>query len=118
MKDVFITIITTTVEPIGDKGVNYTELVNLYTRGIHRKSLKFKITINGNSDTEKCNAEVFIWASNTWKSVHKIPSVMIHTSEDVREIFDNGNSLLSDIYKVFKEDRDNLIDVVSNICFD
>lgn len=117
--------VTTETHPLNENGVTYQEIVRLSVKVFepYHKIVthKLKITINSDSVEEikdsLDSAEIFIWASNTWKPVHKIFPSMMNTIKNIRDIYNRENTDLDDVILEFKLDRDELIWVASNVCF-
>lgn len=110
------------VDPVDTRGLQYVEVARITAKvtEIRTKVVtqKFKIVINSDYQRPKNSAEIFLWTSNTWRSVYKIPPAMMRTPEDLREAFYRDEISINTILEKYTEDRDELVKIVLNICFD
>ena len=118
--------ITSGIHPVGKTGVQYVEIVKI-VRSVDRYTSsggwntrivehRFRITVLSEKNIEKCSAEVSIWAGGSWKFIHRVPPRDMSTSDSLREIYDETKNPL--LPENFEADRNELVRVASEICFE
>lgn len=114
-------VIAITLEPVGKSSLQYVCIVSVGARIGYPKNKvidhKFRIVITSYHEFDKSSAEVSMWAAGSWKFVHRLSAQMMDTSNEVRNKYEE-DSEFGDLELEFKEDRDELLRIATEICFD
>lgn len=117
--------VTSGIEPVGKTGVQYVEIVKIGARiykhggGMNDGKFvqhRFRIAVLSEQDIDKGSAEVSIWAAGSWKFIYRLPPRNMATAEKLRHIYDQPKDAL--LPESFKSDRDELVRIASETCFE